>query len=737
MLLLRQKKRFHEAKDAGPECLARQMREVLKTGRRYKPPSVQPTLLDKHGQTVDDSILALGEHFAHAERGERCVDVAVLQTRMAASGLHQLDREHLPSVPQLTRAFAGLAKRKAPGISKIPAEAFVCAPMQASAIHFPLLLKIYLREQYPMGWRGGQVAAIAKPQKCLAQASGWRSIMLLEASTKGIGRAVRQTLLQGFANVASPEQGGSRPKVTLEMPMMYVQEVLRILRRDYKPGGVLFIDGRNAFYATVRQLLQGNESYDTVHQLQELAQVIAPDEAAQTRFLSTMLGPGLLQQAGVPEPLRRMILTSMDRTWFTFGDHIFLTKTGTMPGAPLADLTFQFVFSSFLNRAKEALRDLHLTSQFFPSLSHEDPLPLPSWMDDLAVPLIAKDAHCLVDVARTAVEATAQCLCDIGIATNTDKGKTEVMLSFQGVGSKAAKKKWLVDEQARFTATMPDKSEATIHITPNYVHLGAVVVWSSSPVPDIRRRLALAMDAVQGVRRHILANPGFSWKEKMHMYSAMVMGRFLHAAGLWVLASREQQQAYQAAYMAIIRKAAWPVLGHSSQAVADDVLCHALGQFSPSVQRRLDLLRQLVWIARQPCPFFKKLLLNGEWLPAAVEAWHSSSPAVDVELPVGLEDFVATLQECSMQIKPAVRRLQHRYRKDIFALREVAVKDAKFFSQGDPPGWVFGVQKPPKASQDMFTCDCCGFVCATKSSLASSQPQAWHTGLAGSGGIRI
>ena len=56
--------------------------------------------------------------------------------------------------------------------------------------------------------------------------------MLLEASAKGLGRAVRQSLLEGFAQVALPEQGGSRPRVTLEMPMMYVQEVLRRLKQE-------------------------------------------------------------------------------------------------------------------------------------------------------------------------------------------------------------------------------------------------------------------------------------------------------------------------------------------------------------------------------------------------------------------------------------------------------------------------------------------------------------------------
>ena len=357
---------------------------------------------------------------------------------------------------------------------------------------------------------------------------------------------------------------------------------------------MLFIDGRNAFYATVRQLLHGQETWETPDQLQALADLIEPDPKRQLDFLSNLLGPGLLQAAGVPTPLRHMVRAWMDRTWFTYGEHVFSTRTGTMPGAPLADLSFQFVFNAFLKKAGKELRESALYVDFF---KHEEQqLPLPSWMDDLAIPFAAADAHRLIDVARNAVEVSAKCLQEVGIRINTDKGKTEVMLSFQGQGSKTAKRKWIVDHQSKFQVAMPDGRVTWINITPSYIHLGSVVSWSSSPVPDIKRRLALALEAVPGVRRHILANDDFRWQEKMNMYSSIVMGRFLHGAGLWVLHTREHHQAYHAAYMTLLKKAAWPVLGHSSQAIPDDLLCAALGQFSIHVQRRLDILQQFSWI---------------------------------------------------------------------------------------------------------------------------------------------
>ena len=107
--------RFQEAKHAGPEHVARHMRELLKTGRKYKPPMLQPTIVED-GMPVADSSLALGVHFATAERGELCTDIELLQTRPVADKTVSISREDIPDVGQLANAFASLSKRKAAGI---------------------------------------------------------------------------------------------------------------------------------------------------------------------------------------------------------------------------------------------------------------------------------------------------------------------------------------------------------------------------------------------------------------------------------------------------------------------------------------------------------------------------------------------------------------------------------------------------------------------------------------------
>ena len=644
--------RFYEAKNAGPEQLAGHFRGILKTGRRYRPPAIRPTLASADRAFEEDSLAVLGRHFARAERGKPCEDVSALQcTAQNWKGV-VIRREDLPDIPELIRGFARLSKRKAAGISRIPAEAFLCSPVGAAELHFPLLLKAYSCQQFPLGWRGGEVAAISKPKKSLSCPSGWRSIMLLESSMKGIGKAVRATLLEGYDRVCFSEQGGSRPRVTLQMPMMYVQEFVRRLQNKRRSGGFIFIDGRNAFYSTLRELLFDVPG-TAEDGLRRMVDMLSPDEKERDRLMADLLGPGLLRQSGVPEPLCQMLRASMNSTWFSLDSRVYSTTTGTMPGAPLADLLFQFVFTRFISRVKQEVAEHALGNDVFEDGSLTELLPLPSWMDDIALPLLVQEPAALVTTAQKLVEATARHLHDIGISINTDRGKTEAMLCFQGTGSRRVRHHHLVECRSRFAVRLPTGESADIHITPTYVHLGASVTWNGSPIPDIQRRAGMAWEAVPGVRRHILANPGLRWTEKMHMYSSLILGRFLHGAGLWVLTTKDRFRAYSAAYMGFLRKACWPVLGCSSQSLTDEQVCAALGQFDASTQRRFDVLGQLVWIARHHCPFFRRLLVEGEWIQYAIQAWHQA-PALALDLA---QDAALFLQKT---LSPARANCQRR-----------------------------------------------------------------------------
>ena len=148
--------------------------------------------------------------------------------------------------------------------------------------------------------------------------------MLLESSVKGIGKAARSTLLQGFDNERFPAQGGSRPRITLQMPMLHVQEFIRRLYAKKRSGGVIFIDGINEFYSTLRELLFDDTAEQPEDTLLRLVHALAADDKERDDIMAHLLGPGLLQQAGVPVPLRNMLRASMSCTWFSMDSHVIL-----------------------------------------------------------------------------------------------------------------------------------------------------------------------------------------------------------------------------------------------------------------------------------------------------------------------------------------------------------------------------------------------------------------------------
>ena len=275
---------FQEARGQGPEALHRLFRQVTKFGRRYRKPCLAPAIQQSDGTFAEDSLSLLGDHFAAAERAT-AQSAASIKTGALSAPTEPLQAVPELSLPSLALAFGQLARRKASGLSGIPAEALSSAPVPAAHCFSSLLFKMQLRGQTPALWRGGKAVAIEKPSKPLHQLSAWRSILLLEAGAKGVARALRPCLLRSFEKIRQEGQGGSRPKMPIQLPMALCRGFLRRLKEDGVSGGIIFVDGASAFYSVLRQRLCGRESEHSAQYLEELASCLFEDEEDRLRFL--------------------------------------------------------------------------------------------------------------------------------------------------------------------------------------------------------------------------------------------------------------------------------------------------------------------------------------------------------------------------------------------------------------------------------------------------------------------
>ena len=260
---------FEDARESGPEGLAKLMRGILKTGRSYKPFRLAPAL-EINGDTVvgkRQTADAFGAHFAAAERAFPEDWNAVSRSPVSVPVI-SLDLQSVPTVYELAHSFARLQSQKAPGILQIPPEAYKAAPLAAAEAHWPLLLRMAVGREAPTLFKGGLVAAIPKPAKNPRLLTGWRNILLQEPAAKAIGKSFRSRIVSVFRQIALPAQCGSQRQVPLELPMLHVRAHLDGLATTHSSGGCLFVDAKDAYYSVIRHFLFTDGVIDTPAQLE-------------------------------------------------------------------------------------------------------------------------------------------------------------------------------------------------------------------------------------------------------------------------------------------------------------------------------------------------------------------------------------------------------------------------------------------------------------------------------------
>ena len=612
-----------EARAAGPEALYTAFRNIIRAGRRFKEPKLAPVIVSKaDGLPVADSFKALGDHFAKAERAQLTAAEDLKAAPRGPCDIQMPASKHL-SIPALAQGFSALKVRKAAGPSGLPAELYRADPVGAAALHAPIVYKAQLRGSLPTLWTGGLAHAIPKPQKHPSQLDAWRSILLCEPAIKAIGTALRTPLLQALESLRTPGQGGSRPKAPLQVPMATARGFMNFLKDSGACGALIFVDGRNAFYATVRERLLGRDFHHPADYLAELADAVYDCPRDRLQFLADAIGPGLLSTAGVDPAVRSLLAASLTGTWFATGDadlHFYKTRTGTSPGSPLADVQFQVLFAEALGHIEETMQIAGRAAQLTLQDGTSAPVPSPTWMDDLAVPVQAQTPPLVLKAVSELMTCIARELQRMGIDINLGAGKSEVVPIFQGPRSRIFRKEHLCATEARVEFVQGDGNSASIGLVPDYVHLGSVISASGTDAADIQRRLQLARDMLCPMLR-LLKNKHLAIPERVDLLLAMPIARFRHGAGLWVLRSQQERKKYEVGYAELLRRAFRKITGLSSRHLTDLEICELLAVATAQETRDADLVRHLGWLLQDSSASLRVMWTSqGPWIQEARQA---------------------------------------------------------------------------------------------------------------------
>ena len=559
------------ARHEGPAALYQSLRGVMRSGRRYKPPLLFPALELETGTVADPAEvqIRLAEHFAQPEHGDFTLvrDVAVECNQLGAT--HSvLDLASLPSLSSSAMSFLTMKDGKASGISTIPGEAYRYAALEAAAGHSALYLKMAARGQWPMLWRGVLATAIPKPHKHGATLNAWRSIALAEAVAKGIGRSIRLQLADRLQHFATQGQNGSLDGQNIGIPSHQVIAYMQLAQQRGLSMAAVFLDGRSAYYATVREYLFTHELADE-HSLRGLLDILIPDSSLHDQAVAALVGPGLLAQAGIPSGLEGFLRSHLQGTWFTLQScpmEVQHTKSGTTPGSPLADILFQFAQSSFMRNVIQELDACGLSARVSVGSDRAEPQ---GWADDVAVLLPMTDASQIEEQLQAAIPILDRQSRLIGIPLNYESGKSEALVSLRGAHSVKIRRDLLSDDVPQISIRVSETSTIRLRLVERYVHLGHVVTHSASSLEDIQAKSASAMQVLRRLQQTLLRNAELRPDEKVLLTASLVLAKIEFGAGLWCpRTSCERDSAHTALsrpWRAVCRR----ICGHSTKFLDD------------------------------------------------------------------------------------------------------------------------------------------------------------------------
>ena len=708
---------FAEARADGPEAVARLLRNTLRTGRSYRPLRVAPALeVDGQvvaGQTAVERTFA--EYFAAAEKAQESTRAELDALPSAALG--PVDADNTPSLMQLAGRFAMMKRNKATGISKIPAEAFRAAPIHAAALHFPLLLRMAVGREAPFLWSGGLSVPLPKPAKPLKELNGWRSVMLHEVACKAVGQAFRPLLVRHFLQLASEAQCGSQRGVPLALPMVHVRAHLHHLQAKGKSGAILFIDSKDAYYSVIRNFLFKDGAIRSQASLADMIQRVHPCPDKQRELAAALVGPGLLADA--PPALVNYVKGTLTNAWFTTAADasiLMSTATGTSPGAPLADALFQVIFTTVLDGLRSRLSNAGLDVLADDGSS----APHPTWADDVGVPLLSDRADEVPSAVQQAAVTAHEEMSKVGLHMNSDRGKSEAMLILRGPGSRRLRQRLLSPKKPFLPVTLQNGAQVQLALTQSYVHLGGLVTDDGKYMQDIDRRHALAAANFNAFRRAILYNSALTVIEKGQLFHCLVLTRYMHGMGQWILDKRAMARLRSHVY-GWYRKMTRPLTGFSSRGLTDAEVCALTGLFPVEVHVMAARAMQLHTIATQgPGYLWSILQAAPEWLDAALNALREAACDTEagIELPqarAGALHFLHGHLTWLRRLPAALKRQAGRKQAEA---RNSPVRKARDLCRlHDEGGGIFSL--PAASGHSGFLCVVCGGLFSTRAALCS------------------
>lgn len=271
--------------------------------------------------------------------------------------------------------------------------------------YFPLLINMALFGMEPIEFKGGRLTTAWKRKGPQSSCASYRSLLVSSHAGKACHRTLRDLHTNAYERALEPDQLGGRKGMPVTLAMHVIRAHQRRCKTDNMASGVVFLDLREAFYRTLRELAIGSQPSP---QLGEWLNGLELPLDTMDHLRQALKEPSAIAQAGFSQCHQAMVQALHQATWFTIPgqrDKV-LTSIGSRPGDCFADWVFNMLFGRMLADLRDRLHHMSLLDEIPESSgrgientsnrSSKHVLLGPAWMDDLAIPVSATSANQLI-----------------------------------------------------------------------------------------------------------------------------------------------------------------------------------------------------------------------------------------------------------------------------------------------------------------------------------------------------
>ena len=517
-----------------------------------------------------------------------------------------------------------MALGKATGLDGIPSEACHYFPAAFARLTYSMLMKASIHGQEALTHKGGRLVHAYKHKGDPSECSSHRSLLISSHIGKTIHRSLRQHHYGLYEAYQQRQQVGGRRKMPVSGALHMARAFLRVQQAARRPCALIFLDLTEAFYRVVRPLAVGGHLSDQCLRSMIARLGLPPHEVQELHTMLTQ--PSALELAQAPPHVCRLFQAIHQDTWFVVDDQqdVVRTKLGSRPGDGFADVVFGFLWGKVLRALEHDLLQLGSLDHFpdeqsirpMPLMVPDDPcvmLPFlgPTWMDDLCVCVSADNNQDLVQrVGQAAGLLIDHCRAH-QMEPNLRKGKTEIMPTFRGAGSRVLRRQFFSTNGAKF----PVLCEGGMHhisVVSRYTHLGGLLHHRDVTKCEITRRLSIAHQAFTQHRRLLYKNNRIPWTKRVELFQTLILSKLAYGLETWTFACQRSRSQFHAGVMRLYRRLYGGA--HDAHVRDEDVLYHT-GLPQPAELLRRARLRYLgtLYQARS-CITWGLLNADTEWL---------------------------------------------------------------------------------------------------------------------------